>query len=395
MHRVFLFESGSTGWSGSFKSCYYIASALEKRADFSVTVGCFNESVYWEKLKQQGIPVIRFCNNFYTLKRKDNIFFRVLRNVDWQTKKWFGFLPFSLEGIVNRNFIKELKDFLRKKKIDLIHANTSLFRDMEILAIAKELRLPIVCHFRGYPYRNLTMTEKELVRYKKVEFVAVSKAIKMAWTQAGVPENKITVIYNAQRDLPQKIKNKLVLSLEKNEKIVHLLFIGRLSKIKGLDTLIKALDMIKENNWHLSIVGDGEEKDYFLNMARNSRVEKKIKFEGYQANINEFFIQSDVVIAPYLKDSCPRTVIEAMQFALPVIASNVEGPAELVDDGRTGIHFAVGDAASLAKAIEFLLKNPEKRKEFGLAGREKQKRLFSEEVFMEQLIRVYDKTLRN
>ncbi|MFH0969693.1 MAG: glycosyltransferase family 4 protein [Patescibacteria group bacterium] len=394
MPKIFLFESGSTGWSGSFKSCFYIASALKAKG-YSVAVGYINKSDYWSKLRGQNIPVVRFVNKLYSQEIKGQFFFKILRNIDGQMKKWLSFLPFPIDGLINFQFVSDIRKFLQEQKIDLVHTNTSFFRDVEILKIASKLYLPIICHLRGYPYRQLTLMEKNLVKYEKVCFIAISKSIQNKWIKAGLPKEKIELIYNAQPKLTEQIGEK-ERTVENNLECipVRLLFVGRLSKVKGVDILIKALKNIDKKLWTLSIVGNGTEKIIFKKLAKDCEILDNITFYGYQEKVNDFYRDHDIVIVPSLKEPFGRVVIEAMQFAVPVIASDIDGPAEIIENSKDGILFEMGNSKALKEAINYLIENPEKRIELGLSGREKQK-LFSEEIFMEKLLKVYNKLLIN
>ena len=91
MSRIFIFESGTTGWGGSFKSCFYIATSLKKQG-YSVMVGYLNESEYWKELAKLDIPVRKFYHKLYSNEIKNYFTNRLLRKIDKQAKN--GCYPF-------------------------------------------------------------------------------------------------------------------------------------------------------------------------------------------------------------------------------------------------------------------------------------------------------------
>lgn len=388
MLKIFLFESGTTGWGGSFKSCFYITTALKKQG-YSVIVGYLNKSEYWNKIAELDILTRKFYHRFYSNEIKNLILNRLLRKIDKQAKKWFSFVPFSFDNLIHHNFIVEVEKTVISQKIDLIHTNTNFIRDIEIFKLAKKLNLPVVCHLRMDPYRQLTFAEKKIAKYQKAEFVAISESIMKKWIEAGVPKQKIRLIYNAQPPLIDLYdrENKEELKLETSP--ISLLFVGRLSRIKGVDILINALTGIDKKLWKLSIVGDGSEKEFLKELVKDNNLSQNVTFYGYQEEIKEFYINNDILIVPSLKEPFGRVIIEAMQLSLPVIASNIDGPAEIIENGKDGILFNPGDSKDLARAIKFLINNPQERYQMGLAGREKQK-LFSGEIFIEKLEKIYN-----
>ena len=139
---------------------------------------------------------------------------------------------------------------------------------------------------------------------------------------------------------------------------------------------------IDKKIWKLSIVGDGFERVSLEKLVKEKDLLQNVTFCGYQKEVKNFYVEHDILIVPSLKEPFGRVVIEAMQFAIPVIASNVDGPSEIIKDGEDGILFESGNVEALREAIDFLIKNPQKRIRIGGNGREKQK-IFSEEVFME------------
>lgn len=137
----------------------------------------------------------------------------------------------------------------------------------------------------------------------------------------------------------------------------YALFVGRLSEEKGLDTLLAAWDCL-QSKVALKIVGDGPLANQVAGtMSRLPHVEwlgAKTLTEVY-----ELMGQAKMLIVPSKwYETFGRVVAESFAKGTPVIASNIGATAELVEPGRTGLHFKVGDSADLAAKIEWVLAHP-------------------------------------
>ncbi len=109
-----------------------------------------------------------------------------------------------------------------------------------------------------------------------------------------------------------------------------LLYVGQLLKRKGIQWLIKAVSILKENGnkIKLDIVGDGEDKNYFKKMVTDLKMEDIIEFKGNihdEYELVSLYKNSDVLVLPSLSEGLPTVILEALYFGLPVIASNIPG----------------------------------------------------------------------
>ena len=128
-----------------------------------------------------------------------------------------------------------------------------------------------------------------------------------------------------------KVNNSVILpkgdySNKQKHNPMRLLFVGRLSRIKGVDKIIKAVE--GEENIELTIVGDGEERDYLESLVKTS----KISFKGAQKpdQVKNEMIYSDILVMNSILEGKPMTIIEAMSYGMPIVTTNVGGISELV-----------------------------------------------------------------
>lgn len=149
-----------------------------------------------------------------------------------------------------------------------------------------------------------------------------------------------------------KVNNSIILPEEDySDKQLHtpirLLFVGRLSKVKRIDEIIKAVENCKEDVI-LTIVGDGEERTHLESLVETNRV----KFTGAlkPEQVKNEMIRGDILVMNSVLEGKPMTIIEAMSYGMPIITTNVGGISELVEFGGNAIE-TDGTAASLIKAV--------------------------------------------
>jgi len=153
----------------------------------------------------------------------------------------------------------------------------------------------------------------------------------------------------------------------------HLVFVGRLTAIKGLRVLLDAFGQWADRTpvLGLTLVGDGDDQPALEAMA--APLGDAVRFTGYlsQAEVAEMLATADALVLPSFAEGVPVVLMEAMASARPVIATRVAGGSELVEDGVSGFLAAPGDAAGLADRISRLAGDPALRRRMGAAGRDK------------------------
>lgn len=152
-----------------------------------------------------------------------------------------------------------------------------------------------------------------------------------------------------------------------------ILFIGRLTEIKGLDVLLKAMGGLE--GLDLLVAGDGPRRGELESMTRQLRVSAKFLGRISAAERDELFVCSDAVVIPsgVLPDGrtegMPLVCLEAMTAGRPVIAARAGGLAELIDDGENGLLFDPGDHRMLADKLKLVLNDSGLRKKISANAR--------------------------
>jgi glycosyltransferase involved in cell wall biosynthesis len=182
------------------------------------------------------------------------------------------------------------------------------------------------------------------------------------------PENKIR-ISSMGVDTDMFVPGNHANSSEKT-----FVFCGRISRFKGIYLAISAFTEIlaKRQDWSLMIVGPCQEKDLEELIISNG-LERKITICGPvpQPSLVKHYQDAYCSILPSYMESFPCSVLESMACGTPVIASNVGGLPELIEDGQDGLLFECGDAEKLAEKIMYMLDNPGLRSSMSEMARKK------------------------
>jgi len=210
-------------------------------------------------------------------------------------------------------------------------------------------------------------------------FIAPSQFMAEAISKK-VPENKIRILKNGIDTDEYE---------ESNKDDEYGLYFGRLSKEKGVETLLQAHDKIN-NPIHLKLAGTGPlEKDF-------KKIYLEPEYLGYKHGneLKTIISRASFVIVPSeWCENCSMTVLESMAMGKPVIASNIGGIPEQIEDGKTGLLFGMGDTNDLSDKIVLLTSNRELRKKLGKKARKKLIREYSLGDHYNKLIQLYEEVL--
>jgi glycosyltransferase involved in cell wall biosynthesis len=167
--------------------------------------------------------------------------------------------------------------------------------------------------------------------------IAVSYKMKQELDQKLAPYNKITVIENMlSLTNAAKIRSERALR-NKNENMIELLYVGRLSPEKGLLPFLESLaaSAVKER-FHLTVLGDGVERELVEKFIADHKMQNQVTLHGFVSDPSSFFINPDILIMPSLREGLPMTLIEALASGVPVLANNVGAIASMVTHNTNG-----------------------------------------------------------
>lgn len=196
-------------------------------------------------------------------------------------------------------------------------------------------------------------------------FIVLTKADASLW---GNPKN-LTVIPNSRPEY------HLQATPQSSKRIIA---VGRLCYQKGFDTLVKAWKIVSKNpaaeGWTLNIFGSGPDEAVLKEMGREEISIGALIFHGNSTELEKHYAESAFHVMTSRYEGFSLTILEAMTAGLPSIATNCQcGPAELIEDGESGILITPDLIEELAENMLLLIKNPELRTAMGSKARERSK----------------------
>ena len=168
----------------------------------------------------------------------------------------------------------------------------------------------------------------------------------------------------------------------------YAVFIGRIAREKGLDTLLAAWSRLAAP-MRLKIVGDGP---LAADVAAAARQDPRIEYVGRRPGdeLPPILGEAACLVFPSAcYENCPKTILEAYAKGTPVIASAAGAMTEMVADGRTGFHFRRGDPQDLAAKVAMLLADPQRAAAMRRAARGEFEARYGPEVNLERLLAIY------
>lgn len=170
------------------------------------------------------------------------------------------------------------------------------------------------------------------------------------------------------------------------------------SPVKGVDVLLEALALLKERGvpFRLIQIGggsselDGEDTEVLKKQCDRLGLTEQVHWMGVINNVRDYLRKTDIYCQPSRSEALPLSIAEAMQYGLPVIASNVGGVSELVHDGENGYLVKAEDAGALADKLQLLLESKEKRESMGAMSKTILDRIdFYQDKSVSKLLKLY------
>jgi glycosyltransferase involved in cell wall biosynthesis len=182
-----------------------------------------------------------------------------------------------------------------------------------------------------------------------------------------------------------------LLGLNGENRSHQILFVGRLSSVKGVDYLVKAAKIVltQVSDATFVIVGDGEEREQLKRLARG--YEDQIKFYGHisRAALLKLYTSSSALALPSFTrlEAFGLVLLEAMACETPVIASRIPGVLDVV--GKGGVLVTPRDPSCLANAILEIFENPTSARSMGRKGRRRVEQKYDWKIIAQQILNLY------
>jgi len=354
-------DSLGSGGAESLLKNFILEAKKNNKFNIEVTT-LYSNAIFKEEIKNAGIPVWDL-----NLKYKYN-FLGILKIITLIKKRKYNIIHVHL---FPAGIFVALASLLLPKNIKWIFSEHNVFNRRRSFKIFKIID--------GFTYS----------RYFKI--ICVSKQVQstlLNWMP--LIKRKTKVISNAV-----SISKLLNSNFLKNYDI---LFVGRLTQAKGVDILLKAIEILKNKyNKHLNIaiVGDGPLRENLNNLAVQLRVNNEVKFLGIRKDIIKLMNSAKIFVLPSRWEGLPMVILEAMSRGMSIIATGVGGIPEVIENEKEGMLISPGDPQALAQTINELLENKELREKLSQAAYEKVREEYSIETYSANMLDLYSSLVNN
>jgi glycogen(starch) synthase len=292
---------------------------------------------------------------------------------------------------------KRLSDFKRKTQPDLIHIHFSGPSALFHWQTEQAFHAPTLVTIHSLPpsFVNDGISENSLLisTLRKADWVNTVSAAKLNDIRKVLPElaEKSSLIYNG-RSMPDTVPSELPIESP------TLLCLGRLVRWKGFDIAIDAFSQVANQypSMTLKIAGDGPELDRLKQQVETLGLQHRVLFTGWiePEKIPDLLNQVTAVLLPSREEeTLPVVALQAAQMARPIIASNLAGFPEVIENNLTGLLFEAGSASALATAIRKTIDSPVEARLMGINAREQAAKRFGLDHWVNQYDKLYKRLI--
>lgn len=310
----------------------------------------------------------------------------VFFNTDNDTIKKISKICQSVHSLrVSEQYLKSIINWfhlLRKLSPNIVHSHS--FYSLMLTSLFNWQNNTCVSTVHGdYPYfkenRLGSIIKRTILKYclglKRTKVVAVSNSVRLSLIEAYINRKNIVLIENGINvaimdlfDLNAR-KIRLELGIKTNDRVI--ISVGRLSKEKGFDILLKSFQIIerKYGNFFLLILGEGSERDNLMNLSMKLGLTNNVRLLGFKQNPFPYLAASDIYVCSSMYEGFGLSVAEAMLCKLPVVATNVGGIPSMITHGESGLLVEPGNLDAIADALENLILNRFDKEKLGKNAR--------------------------
>jgi len=229
--------------------------------------------------------------------------------------------------------------------------------------------------------------QARIALFRRFDYVQViSRQTYQALLDSGFSSNQLAQIPNGV-DLARFLGERNPMDTRRHYQAVYA---GRLAHVKGVDVLLRAwATIVAKRTARLIILGDGPDAEALQALAKTLGISQHVEFVGDCDNVAAYLGTADIYVQPSRDEGLPNAVLEAMAAGLPVVASDVGGNRDLVEDGVTGILVRSESIDELAGAISRMLEETSQRSVMGEQARQKILAEYSMTSVVDRLLLLY------
>jgi glycosyltransferase involved in cell wall biosynthesis len=298
----------------------------------------------------------------------------------------------------------------RRHRAELVHANS--IRAGIVAGLARVPAAAKLVHVRDCLPPGLLSTATMRLIGATATTVVANSSYTASSVRALAPHASVEVVHNGidlARWDPARIDRAAARASlgDAGRRAVLLGVVAQLSPWKGQDTAIEALELLRSDgvDAHLLLIGSAkfvaratrfDNEAYVARLRRMiaaAGLEDRVSWLGEREDVPELIRALDILLLPSWEEPFGRALIEAMALGVPVISTNVGGPAEIVEQGREGLLVAPRDPAAWAQAIRLISESPGRASGMARAGRAKVQARFTLEQHVAAMLGVYRRAL--
>lgn len=361
---------------GANVALYKLLLRLKKDCGIAPLVAIPAEGVFTQRLKEEGIP------------------YYICPMTQWQGV-YSSALRFAVKKCIRKRKIKkevdELVTWLKDKKIEAIHSNSSVIGTGAMLA--KRLGCKHIWHIREFSEEHFNMRyfyPKKMVKqyYEEARYlITISDALRENY-EMKYPKANIVRVYDGVNQKGYAERKRA------SDDKIRFCYVGYLFPMKHQLEVVKACKKLMDQgirNFELYLLGNGKKEytDLLTDYIEKEKMQDFVKMPGYVSEVSAYLEQMDVGVIASEYEGFGLVTVEYMLHELPVIGYAGGGTEEIIEDGVTGCLYR--NEEELLLAMKDMMAHKDKRIGMGLAGMQRAKKYFSEEQNVEKVAELYAK----
>jgi glycosyltransferase involved in cell wall biosynthesis len=372
-----LYVITKSNWGGAQRNVFDLATQM-KASGHEVSVALGGKGVLQKKLESAGI----FTHPIDYLER------------DFSFSKDFKSL-------------REIYSIIKERRPDVIHLHSPKASGLGALAARLLGTKRIITTVHGWTFNE----DRKFIQKATIAFFSwltmvlahkvillsdkeYYQALKFPWVRqklTTIPLGIKTPVFMSIDGAKQFFGKMLNMDINSFGKKIVIGTIAELHRNKALNYLIDAMSIVSSNYPQAIclIVGEGEERANLEKQIKDLKLEDKIFLTGFIDNCSEYLKAFNIFTMSSIKEGLPYTLLEAGSASLPVVSTPVGGIPEIIEDMRSGILIQARNSKELAHGISFLIENPDERRRYGNALKDRVTNVFSIEKMYSSTERLY------
>jgi glycosyltransferase involved in cell wall biosynthesis len=316
-------------------------------------------------------------------------------------REHWEFFPELRERVGDRLHVArdDLERAIGELEPDLVHFGYGVLA-VDRMHLARALGCRIVVSFRGFDLNSYRLEQTGAYDdvWESADMVhTVSRQLWQRAIERGCPPDRPHMVITDAVDVHQQAPERPVTAVGTPERPLRLLSIGRLHWKKGHELALAAAAMLRTRGVELEyrIIGEGEHREPTEFAVSDLGLGECVELLGARTaeQVREQLAWADLLVHPSLTEAFGVAVAEAQAMGLPVVCSDAGGLTENIEHGVTGLAVPRRDTAALADTIERLAADPVRRREMGLAARQRAETELDREVQLDRFEQLYQDLL--